>query len=256
MELLATQNTYLSLLAEDNPKFVSENMELIELTRQSHAHTPAGMYFPITCVMALETLLADGSTVMMRLIGADGIANFMDRDYDQHPVTVLKSGIAARLRNDGLEQAMGQDPGRVQDMLALYRGRNAQYALNSGCFARHPLTQRISRLLLRAEVSFGRGKDIMLTQEEIARLVATRRETVTEILNRFSREGMIDLHRGFIRILQRTTLRSHSCDCFTEEMRLEQEVAKSIASMFRGFDYRAFARSRYNREPALFDHAC
>ena len=193
----------------------------------------------------VELQFEDGSSARHEvLIGADGIANFIDRDFDLNPVTVLKAGVAARLRNDGLEHAMAKDPGRVQPMLDLYRCRTAQYALNTCCFARHPLTQRISRLLLRAGISFGRGNDITLTQEEIARLVATRRETVTDILNRFAREGVIELHRSVIRILRRDILRTHSCDCFTEEMKLEKNCAQSIASMFRGFEYGASADKR------------
>ena len=244
MDLFATQNTYLALIAGENSKFITHNVELVEFARQRNAHTPPGLYFPLTCVLSLEKPLSDGSTVMMRLIGADGIANFIDRDFDLNPVTVLKAGVAARLRNDGLEHAMAKDPGRVQPMLDLYRCRTAQYALNTCCFARHPLTQRISRLLLRAGISFGRGNDITLTQEEIARLVATRRETVTDILNRFAREGVIELHRSVIRILRRDILRTHSCDCFTEEMKLEKNCAQSIASMFRGFEYGASADKR------------
>jgi hypothetical protein len=244
MDLFATQNTYLALIAGENSKFITDNVELVEFARQRNAHTPPGLYFPLTCVLSLEKPLSDGSTVMMRLIGADGIANFIDRDFDLNPVTVLKAGVAARLRNDGLEHAMAKDPGRVQPMLDLYRCRTAQYALNTCCFARHPLTQRISRLLLRAGISFGRGNDITLTQEEIARLVATRRETVTDILNRFAREGVIELHRSVIRILRRDILRTHSCDCFTVEMKLEKNCAQSIASMFRGFEYGASADKR------------
>jgi DNA-binding XRE family transcriptional regulator len=83
-----------------------------------------------------------------------------------------------------------------------------------------------------------------LTQEEIARLVATRRETVTDILNRLAREGVIELHRSVIRILRRDILRTHSCDCFTEEMKLEKNCTQSIASMFMGFEYGASADKR------------
>jgi len=244
MKLLATQNTYLALLAEVMPQFPSNGFELLELVRQRDATLPAGIYFPLTCVLALETKSGDGGSSMLRLVGADGLVNLMDPNPVHYPVSVLKAGLAARLRNEGMETAISQNPDRVPHMLTVYRARTALYALNSGCIARHPLLQRISRFLLRAELCYGADRDITLTQTEIARLLATRRETVAEILNRLAANQAIELRRGSIRILNRRALQDASCDCFTEEMKLERDVATSIASIFRDFDYQDYARSR------------
>lgn len=241
---MATQNTYLAVLAETIPDFSAADIELLELARQHDAVMPVGIYFPLTCVMALETRLPDGCTYMLRLVGADGIVNLMDRDPVQYPVTILKTGLAARLKNDGMERAIGENPERVEHMLALYRARNALYALNSGCLARHSLRQRLARLMLRAGLSYGLDREMTLTQVEIARLIAARRETVAELLNRLAVDQVIKLRRGAIRILKRDTLRETSCECFAEEMKLEHHVAVSIASMFRDFDYRDYVRSR------------
>jgi len=244
MKLLATQNTYLALLLEVMPDFPWNGFELVGLVRQRDATLPAGIYFPLACVLALETRLPDGGSSMLRLVGADGLVNLMDPNPVRYPVSVLKDGLAARLRNDGIEKAIGQNPDRVPHMLTVYRARTALYALNGGCIARHPLLQRISRFLLRAELCYGADRNITLTQTEIARLLATRRETVAEILNRLTANQALEAHRGSIRILSRRALQDASCDCFTEEMKLERDVATSIASIFRDFDYQDYVRSR------------
>lgn len=244
MKLLATQNTYLAVLVEVMPEFPSHGFELVELVRQHDATLPAGIYFPLTCVLALETRLPDGGSSMLRLVGADGLVNLMDPNPVHYPVSVLKAGLAARLRNEGMETAISQNPDRVPHMLTVYRARTALYALNSGCIARHPLLQRISRFLLRAELCYGTNRDITLTQTEIARLLATRRETVAEILNRLAENQAIEVYRGSIRILKPGVLQAALCACFTEEMKLERDVATSIAEIFRDFDYQDYARSR------------
>jgi CRP/FNR family cyclic AMP-dependent transcriptional regulator len=57
-----------------------------------------------------------------------------------------------------------------------------------------------------------RGVQVRLTQEQLAALAATSRETTTKILGEFADQGLITLGRGRITILARDKLRQIAAD--------------------------------------------
>jgi Mn-dependent DtxR family transcriptional regulator len=55
---------------------------------------------------------------------------------------------------------------------------------------------------------------IPCTHQAIADALGTRRASVTLVLNSLAEKGVIELHRGRIRITNGSGLESASCECF------------------------------------------
>ena len=53
-----------------------------------------------------------------------------------------------------------------------------------------------------------------MTQELIANMLGVRREGVTEAAGKLQHAGVIEYHRGLIRVLNRPLLEKMACECY------------------------------------------
>jgi CRP/FNR family transcriptional regulator len=63
-------------------------------------------------------------------------------------------------------------------------------------------------IFLSNEISKSGGDEIRMTHEQIARYMGSAREVVTRMLKYFAGEGIVELHRGGIRVTDKDKLRS------------------------------------------------
>ena len=67
------------------------------------------------------------------------------------------------------------------------------------------LEQRVAAYLLDEAARLG-AEEIHVTQEQLARHIGSAREAVTRTLKQMAREGLLEVFRGGIRILDRKAL--------------------------------------------------
>jgi CRP-like cAMP-binding protein len=105
-----------------------------------------------------------------------------------------------------VRHALAQNPGFATGLLvqALKRHQDAETTATRLAFETVP--QRLAHLLL--EVSDPQSGELAtpLNQTEIANLIGSSRETVCSILNQFRRQGLLDINRGRLRIVERGLL--------------------------------------------------
>ena len=58
------------------------------------------------------------------------------------------------------------------------------------------------------------GQSLQITHQEIADILGIRRESVTLAAGKLSHEGLIEVTRGQLRVLDRPLLQSRACDCY------------------------------------------
>ena len=104
--------------------------------------------------------------------------------------------------------------GKLQDLLMRQiQARLTETAQTALCNHLHTLEERLSRWLL---IIYDRSHstELDLTQEFIARMLATRRPAVTATAHILKKAGLIDYHRGHITIRDPEGLQDCACGCY------------------------------------------
>src|SRR5215510_1049259 len=81
------------------------------------------------------------------------------------------------------------------------------------CNARHPLMERLTRLLLLAHDRLD-DDTIPLTHDLLSMMLGVRRAGITTALDRLERYGAVQKTRGALQIVDRTRLERSTCECY------------------------------------------
>jgi CRP-like cAMP-binding protein len=118
---------------------------------------------------------------------------------------------------------------RLRDVVLRFReallGHTQQTA---ACNALHSLEARVARLLLQA-LDLTDERELPLTQDAIARMLAVRRTSVTLVAARLQADGLIRCRRGRIVLLNKGGLEHIACECYGAIRRRVEKVAPAVA---------------------------
>jgi CRP-like cAMP-binding protein len=174
------------------------------------------VHFPINAIVSLLYVMEDGASAEIAVVGNEGIVGvslFMGGETTLSRAIVQSAGHAYRLRGQVLKDEFCR-AGPVQHLLLRYtQALLTQMAQTAVCNRHHSLDQQLCRWLL---LSFDRlvGSELVMTQELIANMIGVRREGVTEAAGNLQRAGLIEYHRGHIRLLDRVGLEARVCECY------------------------------------------
>ena len=179
------------------------------------------VYFPLSGVVSLASVMDGGLVVETTMVGSEGAIgafaglgpwNAFARAVVQIP------GIAAVIPTAAFQIAVGESE-RIRDLILRYKeGLLVQVHQTAACNALHSVEARLARWLLQAVDRVG-DANIPLTQESIAQMLGVRRTTVTVIAGKLQSEGLISYHRGRIVVLNRSGLGQLSCECYKASRR-------------------------------------
>jgi CRP-like cAMP-binding protein len=83
----------------------------------------------------------------------------------------------------------------------------------TACNALHDVKQRCCRWLLQTQDRVG-TRNFVLKHEFLAIMLGVHRPTVTLVMGRLQRSGLISSRYGRIRVLKRRKLEETSCECY------------------------------------------
>ena len=178
---------------------------------------PTSIYFPSTSVVSVLTALRDGTEVETATIGREGLVGiFVALGDDMSPNTraVVQMG-GELLPVDVHRFRRGlREPGRLRELMNDYTGTLlVQVSQSVACSAAHSVRQRLSRWLLQTSDRVSTD-DVPLTHEFLARILHTRRASVTVGLRGLQDLGAVSTRRGGVLILDRDELRDEACECY------------------------------------------
>lgn len=172
-------------------------------------------YFPFgTTMISLVVALTDGRTVEVASVGREGaVGGIVSCGHAPAfgDARVQVPGPALRVAMKALEEAkrrsafIGNIFCRYSDYLL------AQVQQSVACNAFHPIQQRAARWLLTAQDRA--GDRIKLTQEALAGLLGVQRTTLNAVVKALEDDGLIELRRGKLLVLDRAGLERHACEC-------------------------------------------
>ncbi len=171
--------------------------------------------FPRNCVVSLVTPLEGGAIVEVATVGNEGIVGVPHVLGGSLAVRAVCSvaGWADRMDASIFVKEVERDgPLRdlVQDYLQALFGQISQAA---ACNRLHSSEQRLSRWLLMSHDRVG-ADEFVITHEFLARMLGSRRATVTLSAGILQAAGLIRYHRGRVSIVDRSGLESVACECY------------------------------------------
>jgi len=174
------------------------------------------VYFPADSIVALLSVLKDGATAEISLVGNEGVvgvALFMGGDSTSHRAVVESEGIAYRLSAARLKDEFDRHAVLETVLLRYTQALITQMSQTVVCNRHHTIDQQLCRWLL---LSLDRlpGSEVNITQALIAKMLGVRREGVTEAASKLQRQGAIAYQRGRICVLDRPKIESLSCECY------------------------------------------
>lgn len=214
------QNHLLAALPVDVQERLFPHMELVELplgkVLYESGDTLRYVYFPTNSIVSLLYVMESGASAEISVVGKEGligVALFMGGESTTSRAIVQSAGQAYRLLGQRLKDEFNRHGALLHTLLRYTQALITQMAQTAVCNRHHSIDQQLCRWLL---LSLDRleGNQLLMTQELIANMLGVRREGVTDAAGHLQRLGVIEYHRGHIRVLNRAKLEDLCCECY------------------------------------------
>jgi CRP-like cAMP-binding protein len=225
------RNKLLRSLTPDQYARLERHLQIVALGARQVAYEAndpiTTVYFPMTGVLALATLLQSGETLAVATIGYEGfVGHVIALGTDRMPYHVLckVAATCAAVRADILREQLRADSRLHTLLLRNTQALFNQVALVATCNRVHAIEQRLSRCLLLMHDRTSMD-EFPMTHEFLAEILGVRRATITEAANALQQKGLIRHIRGRVAIVNRTGLEASACECYRAmQQQYDQEL--------------------------------
>jgi CRP-like cAMP-binding protein len=178
--------------------------------------TVSKVFFLHEGLVSKLTVFEDGNEIECCLIGRDGAVGATSAIGMKTAITRDVCHLKARtscIDAAALEEAASRSE-RIHQAIDDYCAWKMSYIIRNGaCNARHSVEQRLCRWLLTCSDVLER-RQIDLRQDIFAKMLGVQRSSVNPILQRLQADGLIEIGRGRLIIMQRPALTDRSCECY------------------------------------------
>ncbi len=198
------------LMASLSPWFLNAKTVLFEPGRIIES-----VDFPRNCVISLVTPFHDGAIVEVATVGNEGIVGVPQALGGSLAVRAVCTVAGWTDRIDASTFRAEVDRGGalrelVDDYVQALFGEISQAG---ACNRVHSNEERLSRWLLMTHDRVGTDT-FAITHEFLARMLGSRRATVTVSAGILQAAGLIGYHRGHVTIVDRAGLEAATCECY------------------------------------------
>ena len=213
-------NGILSALPEENYQRLLQHFEpvplsLDEILLEANQKNTL-VYFPTQGIVSLVSVMQDGSTTEIGLIGKDGMVGvlpFLGQGLSNSQSIVQAKGWAMRIELKKLRVEYNRSKALQKLLLHYALKLYNQVSQCAACNNHHSVEQRTARWLLMLDDRIDRDT-LLMTHQLLSKMLGVRRTGITKIAKEFQRQGIIDYRRGEIKILDRQTLEKNACECY------------------------------------------
>jgi CRP-like cAMP-binding protein len=180
---------------------------------------PDFAHFMTSGMTSMVAFMSNGTGAEVGIVGSEGIVegfHVLSPSSVQTVQTrgfVQVGGTALRMRFAELRREfLTAEPLRSL-VLGFVQSQASLVAQLAACNRLHEVEERLARWLLMVQDRI--GEDVIpLTQEFLAQMLGTRRSSVTMAASSLQRGGLIEYHRGVVRVLNRELLEEAACECY------------------------------------------
>jgi CRP-like cAMP-binding protein len=187
------------------------------------------VYFLHSGLVSLLGLLPDGHAVDTAMVGREGAVGLsagLGAQLGVSQAVVQIAGHASQIMPARLAEAAGERKA-VREMIVRYTDvLLAQVQQSVACNTVHHVQERLCRWLLQAQDRIG-GDTLPLTQEFLSGMLGVQRTTVTAICRMLQADGVLDVRRGRIRVLDFAALQGKACACYGAVRNLTDRLTRT-----------------------------
>jgi CRP-like cAMP-binding protein len=219
-EIKVLNNQLLAGLSTEKYQRLIPYLERVELPLRQVLHEPGEkieyVYFPTDAIISLVSIMQDGSTVEVALVGKEGMVGIpvILGGYSTITQAVVQiAGSALRMQANVFKVEFERG-GELQCLLLCYvQTLFTQVSQSAACNRLHSIEERLARWLLTVQDCL-QTSEFLMTQEYIAQMLGSRRSGVTVAAGMLQQAGIISYRRGKIKILNQEDLENTACECY------------------------------------------
>jgi CRP-like cAMP-binding protein len=213
-------NRLLSLLSDGDYERLRPHLSPVVFDYKKSLYEPSRpiehVYFPVDGVASLVITTVEGASAEVGTIGSEGMVGLPvclgDTDAPSS-VYVQVPGTALAMDTRVFCAELERSPTLRMMMLRYAHAFFNQVAQSAACAHLHRVEQRCCRWLLMTRDRMPSG-DFLLTHEFLGMMLGVRRTTVTDVMGKLQKAGLIHYRRGHVRILDHEALQQRTCECY------------------------------------------
>lgn len=213
-------NQLLAALPQKDQERLTSLMKKVSLEIKDVVWEPnkpiENIYFPLTGVMSILSVMDDGLAAEIATVGSEGMVGlpvFLGAQTTPVRAVTQVPGEMLRMPAQVFKEEIGNE-GALTALLHRYtQAMFVQIGQSAACNRLHSIEERCARWLLMTHDRVGTDK-FPMTQEFLSQMVGVRRARVNTVARIFQRAGLIRYARGTITVLDRKGLEEASCECY------------------------------------------
>lgn len=217
----ASANRMLASLSPDGQERLLRDALMVLVDPGDVLYDPAEptpwVFFPLTCVVSILTVLGDGSAVETATIGREGmVGTFQALGDDHNPngrAVIQMGGTLLRVDAAEFRHQMQRNPLLAGSIERYVRALLIHISQSVACGTAHTVRERLARWLLQTSDRVA-SDDVRLTHEFLAHMLHARRASVTVALRELQDMDCVTTRRGGTTIVDRGLLHEQACECY------------------------------------------
>lgn len=226
------RNFLINLLPKINQELIFSKATLTELTLSQiicTADRPTDhIYFPVDGFISITQSIDEHPPIEVGMIGREGMLGAEHiLGINTNPFGALVQGVGSAWRIEA-QDFLGEVDNSVElkAIVSSYLAvRNKQLGLSVACEHFHEIGPRFAKWLLMSQ-DRAQSPAFLMTHEFISLMLGVRRVGITTIAADFRRRGLIEYHRGEMKVLNRVALKAEACSCYQKNLKIYTSLIK------------------------------
>lgn len=174
------------------------------------------IYFPINGFISLTQIIDQHPSIEVGMIGREGMLGAevtLGMNLNPFGALVQGNGNAFKIATNDFLVEVSKSPELKHVINNYLVVRVNQLGLSVGCEHFHSIASRLAKWLLMSQ-DRAQSDRFMMTHEFISLMLGVRRVGVTTTAADFKRRGIIEYHRGEMKVIDRVALKAEACSCY------------------------------------------
>ena len=184
------------------------------------------VYFPLEGFISLVVPVDGKPALEVGMVGREGMLGAqLALGVTTVPLHALVqgAGTACRIGTVAFRKQLAQSTAMQRTLNRYLYVMMGQLAASAACLRFHLIGPRLARWLLMSQ-DRAHTDHFRMTQEFLAYMLGVRRVGITAAASTLQRSGLIEYHRGELKVLDRRGLEAAACDCYATDRKAYTEL--------------------------------